>query len=440
MKKKTEKSAKNQGARKVAEVERLQGLFASTDPLRQLLLPLVTGASEARRGLMEWAHQVGLEALKSLFVDDAERLAGPKGKHQASRELHHWGTTETSLEFGGRKITVERPRVRARKGGEISLPTVRHLQSCDPLAETVLNQILLGVSTRGYADSIPAAPTGTKSRGASKSAVSRQLTKRMTHGMRDALSRPLGDVQLVAMMLDGIGIGDHTVVVAIGVTLAGQKMVLGLEQGSTENAAICTEILHNLAGRGLKVDDPILCVIDGGKGIRKALRDVYGDNAIVQRCQVHKRRNIRDHLPKHRQVSVDRQLAAAYASESVKVARKRITQLVSWLERNDEDAAAASLREGLEETLTILKLDTPPALRKIFATTNAIENLMGSIRKTTRNVKRWRSAKMAKRWVSVAVNEASKSFRRIKGYKNLPILASNLKALRRSVDLQAQVS
>jgi len=276
MKKKTGKTAKKQGVKRLSDVQRLQGVFGSANPLRQLLLPLVTGACEARRGLMEWTHQLGVEALKSVFADDAERLAGPKGKHQAAREVHHWGSTDASLEFGGRKITVERPRVRTRAGREVSLPTVEHLRTRDPLAETVMNQILQGVSTRRYEKSIPLAPMGVKSRGTSKSAVSRHLHKRMTAKMNEALNGSLHDTELVAMMIDGIGLADHTVVVAMGITPAGQKMVLGLAQGSTENAAICTDILQDLATRGLKVDDPILCVIDGGKGIRKALRDVYG--------------------------------------------------------------------------------------------------------------------------------------------------------------------
>jgi transposase-like protein len=242
------------------------------------------------------------------------------------------------------------------------------------------------------------------------------------------------------MMVDGIGVGDHTIVVALGVTPDGTKIPLGLWQGSTENSTICTELLQDLTSRGLKVDESLLCVIDGGKGIRKALRDVFGDLAVIQRCQIHKRRNVRDHLPKNRQASVDRQLRDAYASATVALARKRLRQLLSWLERNGEDGAAGSMREGMEETLTVLKLGLPPVLRSFFATTNAIENLMGVVRKTTRNVKRWRSPKMAKRWVAVAISHARSAFRRIKGHKNLPVLVANLRSLRQQLDHQEQVS
>ena len=438
MRKRAEKTRKRQEGRKLADATRLHDVFTA-EGMRQMLLPLVAGAASTRQSLMQWCHGLGVEALKGIFLDDAIRIAGPLHKHQQVRMHHHWGWTPTGLEFGGRRISVDRPRVRERGGGEVTLPTVEYLQSFDPLPDAVLNQILLGVSTRGYDASIPPAPTGTRSRGTSRSSVSRQLVRRMSDRMRSDLAQSLEGVKLVAIMVDGIGVGDHTIVVALGVSPDGTKTPLGLWQGSTENSTICTELVQNLVSRGLKVDDPILCVIDGGKGIRKSLRDVLGDLAIIQRCQIHKRRNVRDHLPKNRQATVDRQLRDAYGSPSVSLARKRLRQLQSWLERNAEDGAAKSLREGMEETLTVIKLDLPPALRSFFATTNAIENLMGVIRKTTRNVKRWRSPAMAKRWVTTAISQARSAFRRIKGHKNLSVLVANLRALRQ-LDLQEEAS
>lgn len=439
MRNKTAKPQRNQGRTRLGDAQRLQGLFAG-EGVRQLLMPLVAGAAETRRGLMEWTHQVGLEALRTLFMEDAVKVAGPKGKHLPNRSHHHWGSAPTVLEFGGRRISVVRPRVRRRDGAEVSLPTVKHLQQFDPMSEVVLNQILLGVSTRGYDASLPAAPVGTKSRGTSRSAVSRRLVKNMRAKMRDHLSRKLDDVDLVAMMIDGIGIGEHTIVVALGVQRDGSKIVLGMRQGSTENATVCTAMLQDMQERGLKTAETFLCVIDGGKGIRKSIRDVFGDLAIVQRCQLHKRRNVRDHLGKSKQVGIDRQLREAYASTNVKTARKKLKQVISWLERNGEATAAASLREGLEETLTVIKLGLPPVLRSFFSNTNAIENLMGSVRKSTRNVKRWRNANMASRWSAVAIERAEASFRRIKGHRNLGVLIASLKAFRHDLDLEEQVS
>ena len=439
MRKRTENTDEKQAIR-LAEASRLHEALFPAERMRQMLMPLVTGAVEARRGLMAWSHQLGIEALQEIFRDDVDGLVGPKGKHASVRCYNRWGKTPTEFEFGGRRISVARPRVRKRDGGEVTLPTVRQLQAFDPLPDTVLNQILLGVSTRGYDASVPPAPIGTRSRGTSRSAVSRRLVRKMGEKMKASLTSSLAEVRLVGLLVDGIGVGDHTIVVALGVTTEGTKVPLGLHQGSTENATVCTTLVNKLLERGLKIEDPILCVIDGGKGIRKALRDVLGHLAVIQRCTVHKRRNVREHLPKHRQNSIDRQISDAYASKTADTARKRLRQVISWLARNGEESAAESLKEGLEETLTVIKLGLPDILRKFFSTTNAIENLMGSIRKVTRNVKRWRSDQMARRWVTTAIERARDCFRNIKGHKSIPVLVAALRVHAKTLDLQEQVS
>lgn len=439
MRKRTENTAEKQAIR-LAEASRLHGALFPAERMRHMLMPLVTGAVEARRGLMAWSHQLGIEALQEIFRDDVDVLVGPKGKHASVRCYNRWGKTPTEFEFGGRRISVARPRVRKRDGGEVTLPTVKQLQAFDPLPDTVLNQILLGVSTRGYDASVPPAPIGTRSRGTSRSAVSRRLVRKMGEKMKASLTSSLEEVRLVGLLVDGIGVGDHTIVVALGVTTEGTKVPLGLHQGSTENATVCTTLVNKLLERGLKIEDPILCVIDGGKGIRKALRDVLGHLAVIQRCTVHKRRNVREHLPKHRQNSVDRQISDAYASKTADTARKRLRQVISWLARNGEESAAESLKEGLEETLTVIKLGLPDILRKFFSTTNAIENLMGSIRKVTRNVKRWRSDQMARRWVTTAIERARDRFRNIKGHKSISVLVAALRVHAKTLDLQEQVS
>jgi transposase-like protein len=440
MRKRAENTERKQPRIGLADAHRLQEVASPMERLRQLLMPLVAGAVETRRGLMAWSHDVGIETLKEIFDDDVERVVGPEGKHQPVRVYNRWGSTATELEFGGRRISVPRPRVRQRGGGEVDLPTVKQLKAIDPLPDTVLSQILLGVSTRGYDTSVPPPPAGTRSRVTSRSAVSRQLARRMEEKMRMALGASLDQVRLVGMLVDGIEIGDYTIVVALGVTTGGAKVPLGLHQGSTKNAAVCTALLNRLVERGLRIEDPILCVVDGGKGIRKALRDVFGHLAVVQRCTVHKRRNIHDHLPKHRQASIDRQLQDAYASKTADTARKRLRQIGSWLARNGEDSAAASLKEGLEETLTVIKLELPDVLRKFFSTTNAIENLMGGVRKVTRNVKRWRSGRMACRWVTAAVENARSRFHNIKGHQSLSVLVAALRVHAKTLEVQEHVS
>jgi transposase-like protein len=397
------------------------------EKVRQLLMPLVAGMAATKADLMEWVQGVGLEALKEVFEADALAIAGEKGKHLRDREHHRWGTTETELPFGGRRIRVERPRVRKKSGGEVQLPSVRRFQEEDPIPERVVNQILLGVTTRGYGRSLEALPPGVKGRGVSKSAASRHLVARMGSKVRDYLSASLENVDLLVMMLDGIEVGGETVVVAIGVTVDGTKIPLGLIQGSTENGAICTSLLHDLLSRDLKVEEKILCVIDGGKGIRKALEDVFGDRALIHRCHLHKRRNLKDHLPKKVQLYVDRLLREAYGSTSADVGRKRLRSLISWLEGNGYEDAASSLREGLEETLTLLKLDLPPRLRSFLATTNAIENTMSTVRRVTRNVKRWKDGGMIRRWTAIGLMEAQRKFRRIRGYRELPKLVAALR-------------
>jgi transposase-like protein len=411
------------------------------EALVQVLLPMVTGLVTTRQGLMTWVQQRGLDALDELFGADAAALAGPKGKHRDERTHHHWGTTRSELPFGGQRIVVERPRVRTTGGHEAKLPTMEAFRDLDPLSDRVVERILLGVSTRGYGRSVEAPPPEVTRRGTSKSAASRHLIERTRRKLREDLSRRLDGVELAALMLDGIEVAKKTMVIALGITIAGDKVPLGVEQGSTENGPLCTTLLNGLIARGLRVPERILCVIDGGKGIRKALDDVFGDLAVVQRCQVHKRRNVREHLSPSHTAYVMSAMSDAYKGASADTARKRLRQLASWLESNGEDAAASSLREGLEETLTVLKLGLPPTLRRSLSTTNALENLNGSIRRVTRNVKHWRNERdMRRRWVGLAILDAATRFHRIKGHRELPILLRALRQQKTALDAKQEAA
>lgn len=400
----------------------------------QLLLPMLQGIAETRAGLLEFVYQQGLEALEQMLQGEAEAIVGPKGKHLPDRTHHHWGSTQTSMPMGGRRVVIERPRVRGKDGREAVLPSVEAFAAHDPLPDRVAEQIVLGVSTRRYARSLEPLPATVRSRGTSKSSASRALVAKTTEKVTDFLKSSLETVELIALFLDGIEVAEQVVVVALGVTCDGTKRPLGLWQGSTENAAICTELLQDLLGRGLKVDQPFLCVIDGGKGIRKAVRDVFGERAVVQRCQVHKTRNVRDHLSESRRGWVAGQMQDAYRARSVDVAKRRLMQLVDWLESNGEQSAAASLREGLDETLTVLRLGLPPLLTRTFSTTNPIENLNGTIRRVIRNVKRWRPGPMVRRWTALGISEAQRTFRRIKGHAHILLLVRALRPQSPSVE------
>jgi len=397
--------------------------------VQQMLVPLVAGVMATKQELLAWVHDRGLRALDELLCAEAEQVAGAKGRHSAERAHNHWGRTTTAVQFGGRQITISRPRVRSKAGREALLPSLESFRRADPMPERIIEQIVLGVSTRGYHRSLEPTAAGARTFGTSKSAASRHLVARTRAKVKEHFSRRLEEVDIVAMMLDGIEVGGHIVVAALGFTADGTKLPLGVWQGSTENAAVCTSLLNDLLERGLRVEHRILCVIDGGKGLRKALRDVLGDKVVVQRCQVHKRRNVLEHLPEHRRVHVGRTLREAYASSSAKTGRNRLRALSSWLERNGEESAAASVREGLEETLTVVKLSLPPTLRRSLSTTNAIENMLGTVRRVTRNVKRWRDGAMAKRWTGLGVLEAADHFHRVKGHRDMPALLIALNAL-----------
>lgn len=419
MKKRARKGSENQGRSSAPQ--------AMAAMMQQLVLPLIVGIEATKKGLLSFVHEMGLLALQQLLALEAEQLVGPKGKHATNRTHNHWGTTKTTLAFGGRDLQIERPRIRQRGVGEAQLPSLEALQQADPMAARVAEQIVVGVSTRGYERSLEPVPEGVKTRGTSKSSVSRALIDNTQAHVDAFLNRKLNDISLVAMFIDGIEMAGTAVVIALGVTDKGTKVPLGLWAGSTENCAICTDLLQNLIGRGLSIVDKTLFVIDGGRGIRKAIQDVFGSLALVQRCQVHKSRNVREHLPESRCRYVAQQMREAYKSKNPKTAKKLLLQLASWLESNDELSAAESLREGLDETLTSLALGLPESLRRTFSTTNAIENMNGTLRRVSRNVKRWKGQSMIRRWVALGLAEAESRFRRIKGYRSMPSLVAALR-------------
>jgi len=411
--------------------------------MQQLMLPLLVAMDATKKGLLSFVQQMGMVALSELLAREAAMIAGPKGRHIAGRTHHHWGTGTTPVGFGGRNVSLPYPRVRVRgkgRGAEVTLPSIDALRDGDPMTERVAEQIALGVSTRGYAKSLEPVDPSIETRGASKSNASRALIDATTEKLAQFTARKLDDVDLVAMFIDGIEFAGHSVLIALGVTIDGTKTPLGIWAGSTENTTVVTELLSSLVARGLRVEQSMLFVIDGGKAIRKALRDVFGDRAIVQRCQVHKARNVRDHLPEARRAYVARQIRDAYDSATAATARKKLIQLASWLDSNGHEDAAASLREGLDETLTVMRIGLTGTLRRTFSTTNPIENMNGSLRRVTRNVKRWKDEAMIRRWVALGIAEAQKGFRRVKGYVHMPSLVAALRPVAPTVASEKKVA
>ena len=408
-------------------------------PLGQMVMPMITGILRTKQSLFGFVQEAGLLALLEIFNQDTEKMAGKKGRWNKQRGAFRWGMTQTALPFAGRNVTVPRPRLRSLDGREMELPSVKAFQHADPLAEKVMEQILAGVSCRSYSRSLTPPPAGAKSRGASRSSASRQLVESTRAKLADFMTGPLADVDLAVLMLDGIHLGDHLVVAALGITAKGDKVPLGLWQGSTENATVCKSLLQSLLERGLKIDGRrLLCVIDGGKGLRRALDEVLGDLALIQRCQLHKLRNVMSHLPEKRHAFARRTMIEAYHMTRASDARSKLVALAKWLERQGEVSAAASLREGLEETLTVLKLNLPALLLRSLSSTNAIESLMSTIRRVTRNVKRWRGGEMALRWCAAGMQEAARRFHRLKGHRHIPLLLSALRL--ESVEPQSKIA
>ncbi|MCI0410105.1 MAG: IS256 family transposase [Acidobacteria bacterium] len=381
----------------------------------------------AKQALREVMLSAGTDVLMAMLEEDRAALCGPKHKQSAERENYRYGYDTGPLVLGGRKVAVRKPRVRSIEGDEVELPSWRQFADEDPLTDRAIEQMLVGVSTRKYERSLEPLPEGLESQGTSRSSVSRRFVARTLSQVEAFLARPLKDEDYPVVMIDGTGFGDHLMLVAMGIDSKGEKHVLGVREGTTESEGVCRSLLQDLIERGLEVERARLFVIDGGKGIRKAIRDVFGAWALVQRCQEHKRRNVLDHLPKGKRARVSKALRDAWKSESEATARRLLRQLARDLEPT-HPGAAASLREGLDETLTVLSLGVKGSLARTLVSTNPIENLQGLLKQIVRNVKRWRGGSMALRWAVTGLIEAEKRFRRVKGYREMPQLLAALRS------------
>src|SRR4051812_8691372 len=382
-------------------------------------------AGAAKEGLLALSVGVGLGVLHEVMEAEVEEVVGPKGKHNPDRRAVRHGHDDGEVTLGGRRVPVDRPRARAVDGsGEVELETYRHFADRDPLTAVVLERMLAGVSTRRYERT--GEPVGTEvdelARSTSKSAVSREFVSRTREQLIALMSRPLGDLRLAVLMLDGIELKGRCCVVALGITTDGVKIPLGLWDGSTENATVATTLLANLVERGLDAGQGVLVVLDGAKALRKAVRDVLGVHTPVQRCTRHKERNVLDHLPERDRPLVRRRLRAAWALDDHDRALDQLTGLADEL-AHTHPGAAASLREGLEETLTVTRLKVRGRLKRTLASTNPCESMIETVRRTSRNVKRWQNGDMCLRWTAAGMLEAERQFRKIIGHTDLAKLA-----------------
>jgi putative transposase len=405
-------------------------------PLRHL--PLVDLLVDTRTELFELAMRSGLKVFTTMLEEDRTAVCGPRYAHEPDRPASRAGSVRSEVVLGGRKVTIQRPRVRTAEG-EVPLPTFQTMAHHDPLDRRVVEQMLVGVATRQYARSLEPITADIESRGTSKSAVSRRFVAKTQAQLETWQAAPLEDLDLVGLLLDGVHVGEHCLIVALGVAVDGAKHALGVWEGSTENATVCQSLLSNLQSRGLRTDRSLLVLLDGSKALRKAVREIFGAVALVQRCQLHKLRNILDHLPERQRPWVKAIVQRAYRSADVATATRLLQDLARRLDAG-HPSAAESVREGLEETLTIVAFGLSETLRRSLSTTNAIESLISRTRHVKRNVKRWRGGQMVVRWVAAGVLEAVKGFRRLRGYKEMPKLIAALRARDQQLGLVVQQS
>lgn len=372
------------------------------------------------------------------FVQDeleAERtaLCGERYAHQEQREAVRAGHVPSSLVLGGRRVEIQRPRARSSAGHELRLPSWQTWSSRDPLDKRAFEQMVLGVSTRRYARSLESLPEEVEVRGISKSAVSERFVNGTQRRLGELMGRDLSGLKLVALLIDGVHFAEHVVLAAVGIDVDGEKHPLGLREGATENAAACKALLEDLIERGLNPERTILVAIDGAKALRRAVLDTFGERALIQRCQAHKKRNVTDALPERMRASVRAVINQAYATRDPKRARRLLENLAHKLE-SAHPGAAASLREGLDESLTVMALHLSEGLERVLSSTNLIENLFSRVREIARRVKRWQGGTMILRWTAAGVLEAERYFRKVAGYRALPRLAAVLHARDAAID------
>jgi putative transposase len=384
-------------------------------------------AENMQEGLLALAVGAGLQVMQALMEADVTVLAGPKGKHNMTRTAVRHGREGGSVTLGGRRVPVTRPRVRAADGaGELPIPSYQLFTSTEILGKMAMEKMLAGLSTRRYPVGLePVGPSITEtSTATSKSAVSRRFVVMTETALAELLSQDLSGLDLVALMIDGVHFAETCCIVALGIDIEGNKHPLALVEGSTENATLVTGLLAGLRERGLDVTRPMLVGLDGSKALRKAVVDVL-DRPVIQRCQLHKIRNVKDRLPQRLRSSVGRRMTDAYHADSALEAEAALLALAKELDRT-HPGAAASLREGLDETLTVLRLGVPPTLARTLRSTNCIESMISVCREHAANVKRWRDGQMALRWCAAGMVEAGKQFRRVNGHLHLPSLRAAL--------------
>ncbi|HXM09323.1 MAG TPA: IS256 family transposase [Terriglobales bacterium] len=406
-------------------VKELEAMAADGNPAVQMVLPMAEMVGWLRQGVGELIRQAGLRLMDLLMQEEVRELVGERSQRQAERKANRWGSERGYCVVMGQKVPVERPRVRSTDDQEVRLGSYELFHRGEPLTETVWEKLMLGLSTRKYGQAVR---EFTEAYGLEKSAVSEHFIEASREKLQGMMERRLDKTRLCALLIDATPFEGQQMVAALGIAQDGRKMILGIRQGATENATVVGELLGDLVSRGLDFSEPRLYILDGGKALTAAVKKHAGESAAIQRCQVHKRRNVLDHLTDEHKPAVAKRLHAAYALEDYAAAKQALNGLHREL-MDLNPSAARSLGEGMEETLTVHRLHVPMQLRKTLASTNVIESAFSIVEQVCKNVKRWHGGDQRERWVGSGLLVAQKQFRKVTGHKQIPALIRELEAL-----------
>src|SRR5690348_4404017 len=406
-------------------VRQLEAMAADENPAVQMVLPMAEMVGWLRQGVGALIRQAGLRVMELLMEEEVRERVGERSQPQPERTANRWGKERGFCVVMGQKVPIDRPRVRTTDDQEVRLGSYEMFHRGEPLTETVWEKLMLGLSTRKYGRAVR---EFAEAYGLEKSAISEHFIESSRAKLQEMMERRLDKVKLCALLIDATPFAGQQMVVALGISQDGKKTILGIRQGATENATVVGELLGDLVNRGLDFREPRLYVLDGGKALHTAVKKYAGESASIQRCQVHKRRNVLDHLTDEQKPSVAKKLNAAYGLEDHAAAKLALSQLHREL-MDLNPSAARSLEEGMEETLTVHRLHMPLQLRKTLASTNVIESAFSIVERVCCNVKRWHGGDQRERWVGSGLLVAEKQFRRIQGYKQIPALLRELETL-----------
>ena len=406
-------------------VKQLEAIANDGNPAVQMVLPMAEMVGWLRKGVGELVRQAGLQLMDLLMQEEVRELVGERSQRQAERSANRWGREQGYCVVMGQKVPVQRPRVRTTDDQEVRLGSYEMFHRGEPLTETVWEKLMLGLSTRKYGQAVR---QFSAAYGLEKSAISEHFVAASRAKLKDLMESRLDKTRLCALLVDATPFEGQQMVVALGIGQDGRKTILGIRQGATENATVVGELLGDLVSRGLDFTEPRLYVLDGGKALTAAVKRYAGESAAIQRCQVHKRRNVLDHLTDEQKPGIAKRLHAAYALEDYATAKQALNKLHREL-MDLNPSAARSLGEGMEETLTVHRLHVPMQLRRTLASTNVIESAFSTVERVCRNVKRWHDGDHRERWVGSGLLVAQKQFRRIIGYKQIPALIRELETV-----------